>query len=97
MNEERKRVCSKCRNTTFCDQVCRPISKDEYEYMGAKRDDRITIEAMLKLMECSMKPECMKRLLEKHPAEWWFNALWYRTQEGAHYSTGGGATGTGIL
>lgn len=95
MNEARKRVCSKCRNTMYCNQACYPISKDEYEYMGVNSNDDVTIEGMLKLMECSMKPECMERLLEKHPAEWWFERLWEYAQRRAYYGTGG--SGNGIL
>jgi hypothetical protein len=77
MNEERKRVCDKCKHPTsgLCEQRICPINQEEYEYMGAKPSDRVTASTLLKLMEISMKPECMKRILEIEPIEHWVRLL----------------------
>ena len=81
MNAKRLAVCEGCQGYYHgCRQICGPISEDELEYMGASWSDRPTVESVRKLLECSMKPECMKVMLDKYPIEAWTFALLNRCQ-----------------
>lgn len=85
MIAERANVCEGCKGP--CRQIIGPISKEEYEYIGATPDDYPTLETFGRFMEISLKPECRERMLEEHPLEWWFNRIprytpcWQKIQE----------------
>lgn len=85
INEQRQKVCDECERRGqdkggFCRQIAGPICHEEYEYMGACPKDIPNAETLRKLMEISLKPECMERLLTEHSLEWWLGSI-YRVRK----------------
>jgi hypothetical protein len=74
MTEEREAICRKCKmlpsihhlDFPYCYQPMGPINEDEYEYLGAAKDDLITLEGLWKMLEISTKDYC-RRLMKNSP------------------------------
>lgn len=75
VNEVRKKICGACQGKTYCRQPRYPITHEELEYIGATWDDVPNAESVRKMMEISMKPECMEWHLQEHPIEWWVEKI----------------------
>lgn len=73
-SEIRKAICEKC-NGHGCQQRPGPISQEEYEQLGAEPTDEPTVETVRKMFDISCKPECVERMLNEHPVEWWYKRM----------------------
>ena len=79
MIPEREAICRKCKmlpsihNLDYpcCEQPTFPMTKEEYEAIGAGPNDIPNVETVRKLMEISVKPYCLWKMLSAHPIEWW--------------------------
>lgn len=88
MSPEREEICRNCkkdpsinpinhRGALDCDQPACFRTKEEYEQAGINPSDRITPEGVRKLMELTLRPECMERLLAYQSLERWAEDLAY--------------------
>ena len=83
MNAQREEICRKCRmlpsihhlEYPCCDQPVYPLNADEWEQLGASPQDEITLETTRKMMEISIRPYCLEKMLRAHPIEFWYNRL----------------------
>ena len=83
MNKQREDICRKCRmlpsihhlEYPCCGQPFRPLDDDEWQQLGVSPQDRITVESVRKMMEISLQPYCMERMLAAHPIEWWYKMI----------------------
>jgi hypothetical protein len=80
MNKEREEICRKCKmlpsihhlEYPCCGQPMYPLDEHEWELLGADPEDEITVESLRKMMEISLQPYCMEKMLQAHPIEWWY-------------------------
>ena len=85
MSPEREEICRNCkkepsinhRGAWKCDQPAYFRTKEEYEEAGINPSDRITPEGVRKLMELTLRPECMENLLAYQSLERWTEDLAY--------------------
>ena len=72
-------ICQKCKMQSsihhldypLCNQPVYPMTREEYDAIGANPNDIPTVETVMKLMEISIKPYCRRKMLNAHPIEWW--------------------------
>lgn len=76
MIPEREKVCEGC-DMKGCRQRPAPITKEEWEQLGAKPSDYPTAETAEKMIRISTKPECAERLLAQHTPEEWARMMKY--------------------
>lgn len=76
MIPEREKVCEGC-DMKGCRQCPAPITKEEWEQLGAKPSDYPTAETAEKMIRISTKPECAERLLARHTPEEWAAMMRY--------------------
>ena len=75
MNKTREEICQKCRmipsikhlDYPSCCQPVGPINDEERKVVGPE----ITTESFRKMMEISIQPYCLRKMLTAHPIEWW--------------------------
>ena len=61
----------------MCDQRFYPISQEEWEQLGKKPQDEVTVESVERMMDIALMPYCKRKMLNAHPIEWWTRALMY--------------------
>ena len=79
MNEIREKICKECRMLPSihhleypdCRQPRWPLDGDEWQRLGCKPTDPITVESVKRMMEISIRPYCLAKMLTAHPVEWW--------------------------
>ena len=75
MNTAREEICRKCKmlpsikhlDYPSCIQPVGPINDEERKMVGPD----ITAESFRKMMEISIQPYCLRKMLTAHPIEWW--------------------------
>ena len=83
MSPEREEVCKKCSmkpsihhlEYPSCNQEMYPINEEEWKALGAGPKDEITVESLRRMMEISIRPYCLEKMLTAHPIEWWLRIL----------------------
>jgi len=83
MSPEREEVCKKCSmkpsihhlEYPSCNQEMYPINEEEWKALGAGLNDEITVESLRRMMEISIRPYCLEKMLTAHPIEWWLRNL----------------------
>ena len=83
MTPEREEICRKCRmlpsihhlEYPCCYQPWHPLDEYEWKQLGAAPEDLITVETVRRMMEISLQPYCMERMLSAHPIEWWYKMI----------------------
>ena len=83
MIKEREEICEKCRmipsihdlGFPSCQQPHCALNQYEYDLLGVKPEDEITLEGVRKLMEISIRPYCLEKMLQAHPVEWWYKRM----------------------
>lgn len=79
MNQTREEICRRCRmlpsihhlDYPCCEQPMWPIDDNEWQLLGCKPSDPITIVSTRRMMEISIRPYCLEKMLLAHPVEWW--------------------------
>jgi hypothetical protein len=72
MDNIRIRCCEKCNSPGRCSQIIYPLTKEEEEIL--KPDGKKpTVETLRLFMQATIKPECLEKMLKRHPVEWWFD------------------------
>lgn len=64
-------ICRKCRmlpsfdhpEYPCCEQPVGPISEEEYTLIGARPEDRPTMETVMNLAERTIRPYCLERMM----------------------------------
>lgn len=79
MCEERETVCRICMEKhggtipkkPGCRQKICPINDDEFRAIGAKHTDVVTKSGLVRMMEISIRPDCLENMLNGMTKEQW--------------------------
>jgi len=83
MNKQREEICRECSmkpsihdlECPVCQQPRYPLDEEEWKELGYSRSDVITVDGVRRMMEISVRPYCMDKMLAAHPIEWWHRMI----------------------